>query len=52
MLTRSAVVVTFLALLEVVRLGLIKVLQTEMCGALRLMGTDNLLKKEVENGKS
>ncbi|MEK7286102.1 MAG: segregation/condensation protein A [Nitrospirota bacterium] len=40
--TRHEVVVTFLALLEVIRLGLIKVLQLEDCGALRLIGTDNL----------
>lgn len=40
--TRFALVVTFLALLEVVRIGLIKLVQTEVCGPLRLIGTDNL----------
>jgi len=41
--TRFAVVVTFLALLEVVRIGLIKMAQTDFCGPLRLIGTDNLM---------
>ncbi|MBI3597856.1 MAG: segregation/condensation protein A [Nitrospirae bacterium] len=41
--TRYGVVVTFLALLEIIRLGLIKILQVENCSALRLMSTDNLV---------
>jgi segregation and condensation protein A len=44
--TRHEVIVTFLALLEVIRLGLIKVLQVENGESLRLMGTNNLLKNE------
>ncbi len=35
--TRHAVVVTFLALLEIVRLGILKIVQTEICGVLRLI---------------
>ncbi len=50
--TRTAVVVTFLALLEVVRIGLIKIIQTEMCGPLRLVGTNNLVQKGEEDGRS
>ncbi len=49
--TRYGVVVTFLALLEIIRLGLIKILQVEDCGALRLIGTDNLLEEET-HGRS
>jgi segregation and condensation protein A len=45
--SRYHVVITFLALLEVIRLGLIKILQVENCGALRLIGTENLLKETV-----
>ncbi len=41
--TRFALVVTFLALLEVVRLGLITLVQTEIGGPLRLIGTGNLI---------
>lgn len=40
--TRHAVVVTFLALLEVIRLGLIRVAQGDVCGPLRLFKTKNL----------
>jgi segregation and condensation protein A len=40
--TRHAVVVTFLALLEVIRLGLIRVVQGDACGPLRLFKTKNL----------
>lgn len=39
--SRHAIIVTFLALLEVVRLGLIRVLQADLCGSLRLVKTDN-----------
>jgi len=42
MRTRHAVVVTFLALLEVIRLGLIRVVQGEAYGPLRLFKTKNL----------
>ncbi len=49
--TRHEVVVTFLALLEIIRLGLIKALQMEGHGALRLIGTDNLLKNGVSFGE-
>lgn len=45
--TRYHVVVTFLALLEVIRLGLIKILQVENCSSLRLIRTENLLQEEV-----
>ncbi len=45
--TRHSVVITFLALLELIRLGLIKILQGENFGSLRLIGTDNLLKEAV-----
>ncbi len=45
--SRYHVVITFLALLEVIRLGLMKVLQVEHYGALRLIGTENLLKEPV-----
>jgi segregation and condensation protein A len=48
--TRYAVVVTFLALLEIVRLGLIRIVQTEICSPIRLVATDNLL--EGEHGRS
>lgn len=41
--TRQAVVVTFLALLELIRLGLVRVLQGEICGPLRLFKTENLM---------
>jgi len=41
--TRFAMVVTFLALLEVVRIGLVKMVQSDFCGPLRLIGTDNLI---------
>lgn len=40
--SRHAIVVTFLALLEVIRLGLIRVLQGEVCGPLRLIKTENI----------
>lgn len=40
--TRHAIVVTFLALLEVIRLGLIRVMQGEICGPLRLIKTENI----------
>ncbi len=40
--TRHAIVVTFLALLEVIRLGLIRVMQGESCGPLRLIKTENI----------
>ncbi|MFQ5598145.1 MAG: segregation and condensation protein A [Nitrospiria bacterium] len=39
--TRHAIVVTFLALLEVIRLGLIRVMQAQICGPLRLSKTEN-----------
>ncbi|MFQ5587710.1 MAG: segregation and condensation protein A [Nitrospiria bacterium] len=39
--TRHAVIVTFLALLEVVRLGLIRVVQPDVFGPLRLIKTGN-----------
>lgn len=42
MRTRHSVVVTFLALLEVIRLGLIRVVQGDACGPLRLFKTKNL----------
>ncbi|TAK06361.1 MAG: segregation/condensation protein A [Candidatus Manganitrophaceae bacterium] len=42
MRTRHSVVVTFLALLEVIRLGLIRVAQGDVCGPLRLFKTKNL----------
>lgn len=45
--TRYHVVVTLLALLEVIRLGLVKILQVENCGSLRLIGTENLLEEAV-----
>ncbi len=35
--TRYVVVVTFWALLEIVRLGLVRILQTEMGGPIRLL---------------
>jgi len=41
-LSRHAVIVTFLALLEVIRLGLVRVSQGERCGPLRLLKTENL----------
>ncbi|MFQ5579375.1 MAG: segregation and condensation protein A [Nitrospiria bacterium] len=41
--TRRVVIVTFVALLEVIRLGLIRILQGEVCGPLRLMKTRNLV---------
>jgi len=47
--TRFSLVVTFLALLEVVRIGLIKLVQTELCGPLRLIGTDNLIPTEINS---
>ena len=50
--TRYAVVVTFLALLEMIRLGLIQVLQGENCGPLRLLKTKNLSAEGEPNGKS
>lgn len=40
--TRHAVVVTFLALLELIRLGLLRVVQADACGPLRLFKTKNL----------
>ncbi|HIE65118.1 MAG: segregation/condensation protein A [Nitrospira sp.] len=43
MMTRRVVIVTFVALLEVIRLGLIRILQGEVCGPLRLMKTKNLV---------
>jgi segregation and condensation protein A len=49
--TRYRVVITFLALLEIIRLGLIKILQVENCSALRLIGTENL-SQEGDNGRS
>jgi segregation and condensation protein A len=48
MRTRHAVVVTFLALLEVIRLGLIRVAQGDACGPLRLFKTKNLSGEGVE----
>ncbi len=50
--TRYAVVVTFLALLEMIRLGLIQALQGENCGPLRLLKTKNLSAEGEPNGKS
>ena len=38
---RHAVIVTFLALLEVIRLGLVRVLQQDLFGPLRLIKTEN-----------
>jgi len=43
MMTRRIVIVTFVALLEMIRLGLIRILQGEACGPLRLMKTKNLV---------
>ncbi|NKE73681.1 segregation and condensation protein A [Candidatus Manganitrophus noduliformans] len=40
--TRHSVVVTFLALLEIIRLGLVRVVQGDDCGPLRLFKTKNL----------
>lgn len=40
--TRHSVVVTFLALLEIIRLGLVRVVQGDVCGPLRLFKTKNL----------
>ncbi len=40
-LNRHAIIVTFLALLEVIRLGLIRVIQGDLCGPLRLIKTEN-----------
>jgi segregation and condensation protein A len=51
-LTRNAVVVTFLALLEVIRLGLIQVLQGDICGPLRLLKTKNLSAEAEPNGRA
>ena len=45
--TRHSIVITFLALLELIRLGLIRILQVENCGSLRLIGTDNIFKAEA-----
>ncbi len=39
-LSRHEIVVTFLALLEIIRLGLIRVVQSEICGPLRLIRRD------------
>ncbi len=39
--SRHTIIVTFLALLEVVRLGLIRVIQADLCGSLRLVKTEN-----------
>lgn len=39
--TRHAIIVTFLALLEVIRLGLIRALQADLFGPLRLIKTKN-----------
>ncbi|HEY5599331.1 MAG TPA: segregation/condensation protein A [Candidatus Manganitrophaceae bacterium] len=50
--TRHAVVVTFLALLEVIRLGLVCVLQSEVCGPLRLLKTNNLSAEVEPDGRS
>ena len=50
--TRNAVVVTFLALLEVIRLGLIQVLQGDVCGPLRLLKTKNLSTEGEPNGRA
>ncbi|MFQ5780331.1 MAG: segregation and condensation protein A [Nitrospiria bacterium] len=52
MLTRRVAVVTFLALLEVIRLGLIRVFQGKICGPLRLTKTKNLLIEAETNGRS
>ncbi|MFQ5950159.1 MAG: segregation and condensation protein A [Nitrospiria bacterium] len=52
MLTRRVAVVTFLALLEVIRLGLIRVFQGKICGPLRLAKTKNLLIEAETNGRS
>lgn len=50
--TRHALVVTFLALLEVIRLGLVQVLQSEICGPLRLLKTKNLSSEAAPYGRS
>jgi segregation and condensation protein A len=50
--TRYAVVVTFLALLEVIRLGLVQVLQGDNCGPLRLIKTRNLSPEGEQNGRA
>lgn len=52
MRTRHAVVVTFLALLEVIRLGLIRVVQGDACGPLRLFKTKNLSGEVESDGRS
>lgn len=49
---RYTVVVTFLALLEVIRLGLIRVLQGDVCGPLRLIKTKNLSPEGDPNGRA
>ncbi len=41
-LSRHEIVVTFLALLEIIRLGLIRVVQGEICGPLRLIKTQRV----------
>ena len=51
-LTRHALVVTFLALLEIIRLGLVRVLQGEICGPLRLLKTQNLSSEAPPYGRS
>lgn len=52
MRTRHSVVVTFLALLEVIRLGLIRVAQGDACGPLRLFKTNNLSGEVESDGRS
>lgn len=51
LMTRRIVIVTFVALLEVIRLGLIRILQGEVCGPLRLMKTKNLLIEGEPDGR-
>ncbi len=51
MITRRIVIVTFVALLEVIRLGLIRILQGEVCGPLRLMKTKNLVIEGESDGR-
>lgn len=50
--TRHSVVVTFLALLEIIRLGLVRVVQGDVCGPLRLFKTKNLSGEVESYGRS
>lgn len=50
--TRHSVVVTFLALLEIIRLGLVRVVQGDVCGPLRLFKTQNLSGEVESYGRS